>query len=491
LGKLLALSWGMAQLRDLFSRRSGWHLSVLLCLGLGGPALGALDSAGTWSTEGAVQAPAALESASAAPWSLWQTSITPESLDLLARDAEQRLPEEFKVPVGLEKQVQFWLEIYTRYSSREVLIFDENHPDVVYEVIDFRNLARTSRNRAAYEIVSRQVLRDRVAAYQRAFLSLSSRKRSQKRRSREENQVLAATRGLPHSHSWAELKKGLRVQWGQRDQVILGLQSSAPYRVRMEHVFTSMGLPGELTLLSLVESSFNPRAVSHAGAAGVWQFMPDSGAEFLLVRGERGIDERISAIKSTVAAARLLQRNQKMLGSWPAAISAYNHGHGKWLPVSSRDRSSPGRILAQCSKSKHLPTKLGFASRNYYAEFLALLRADKYQDRAYGPRLPVSGQPVRFVEVAEDSKVESLAELHGLAPGALMALNPDILAAKWRVPAGFLLAIPSNQDDFAKIIRATRERERSFRTARSGPRAGRRGSLQAASGGVSSRRPRG
>ncbi|MFN7686036.1 MAG: lytic transglycosylase domain-containing protein, partial [Oligoflexia bacterium] len=228
--------------------------------------------------------------------------------------------------------------------------------------------------------------------------------------------------------------------------------------------------------LSLVESSFNPRAVSYAGAAGVWQFMPDSGAEFMRVNPGEGIDERISPIKSTAAAARLLQRNYKMLGSWPAAIGAYNHGHSKWRRIPQEQRREPGKILAQCSRSPKVSVKLGFASRNYYAEFLALLRAERYQDRAFGPPPSLAGQPVRFVSVGAPSRVDSLAQEHGLAPKTLLELNPDILSAGRLIPSGFLLAVPSKQDEFKTVIAEVGARQRRFQTNRSA----RKSALQAA-----------
>jgi membrane-bound lytic murein transglycosylase D len=458
----------------------------------------ALDAPGAWSPEaGASEVPGEVRESdlASAPWNLWQAHMSDDSSDKLLDDSEDRIPALFDVPREMRDQVRFWLQIYTKYSSREAVIFDEEHPELVYEVVDFRNLARTARNRAAYEIVSRQALRARVAAYQAALIRLSKsgirpgdREPARGRKlSQEERALIRAVRGHSHRHQWAALKRGLRVQWGQRDQVIQGLLASAPHRARMDHVFQSMDLPPELTLLALVESSFNTRALSHAGAAGVWQFMPDSGAEFLRVDRGGGVDERVSPIKSTVAAARLLQRNFRMLGSWPAAISAYNHGHGKWIRVSRRERVAPGRFLTQCSHSRGVPARLGFASRNYYAEFLALLRAERYQETAFGPAPSDSGRAVRFVRVTEPERIDALAQRHGLAPQVLLSLNPDLLSSHLPVARDFLLAVPATDDDFTEIIAATRRRERSFHTSR----AARKSALQAANSRSTPRRRRG
>ncbi len=450
------------------------------------PVRAALDTPASWVSPGTSTPEAEPTSSLAAPWNLWESHIDGTQLQQMLGDTENRVPKEFAIPAGMDEQVRFWLRIYTVYSSRQAVIFDEAHPEIVYEVVDFRNLARTSRNRAAFEIVSRQMLKERVDAYRAGFAQLKRRKVA--RLSAEASTIRRLSGGLRHAHRLDELQKHLRVQWGQRDQVIQGLRASSGYRSRMDHVFEQMKLPKELTLLSLVESSFNSKALSHAGAAGVWQFMPDSGAEFLMIHPSGSIDERVSPIKSTVAAARLLQRNRKMLGTWPAAISAYNNGHGKWLPVSRAEREQPGRILTQCPKDKHVATRLGFASRNYYAEFLALLRADRYRDVAFGGTNADSERPVRFVRVMEPVALSRLADEHRVPASELLGLNPDVLSTRSPLPPGFLVAVPALRDDFSSIIAATEARERAFRNSRT---LARKAQLQAQASSPIGRRPRG
>ena len=85
-------------------------------------------------------------------------------------------------------------------------------------------------------------------------------------------------------------------------------------------------LPQELAALPHVESSFNPSAYSHAGAAGLWQFMPGTGKQYLRI--DRAVDERYDPWKSSEAAAKLLGANYRVTGAWPLAITAYNHGAG-------------------------------------------------------------------------------------------------------------------------------------------------------------------
>src|SRR5205814_10174091 len=76
--------------------------------------------------------------------------------------------------------------------------------------------------------------------------------------------------------------------------------------------------------LVMVKSSFDVKAQLCVGAVGIWQFMTDTGKKFLRISD--ALDERRDPLASTRAAARLLKENYKLLGSWPLAITAYNHG---------------------------------------------------------------------------------------------------------------------------------------------------------------------
>ena len=109
---------------------------------------------------------------------------------------------------------------------------------------------------------------------------------------------------------------------------------------------------------------------------------------------------------------------------------------------------------------------MGFASRNYYAEFLALLRAAHYQDVAYGSSPEALSQPVRFVRLDSVKPLYEVAEDHRIAPTALLELNPDVLSTKKPLPAGFLLAVPARNDDFSLVIDSSKSRSRGARKSR-------------------------
>jgi hypothetical protein len=131
------------------------------------------------------------------------------------------------------------------------------------------------------------------------------------------------------------------------------------------------GVPAECALLPLVESSYE-NARSIAAAVGVWQFTRATGREYLRVSG--GVDERLDPVKSAQAAAKLLRENYDKLGNWPLALTAYNHGRGGMLRAKAEHGSDLTTII-----SDYRGPAFGYASMNFYAEFLAAI--DVYQNR--------------------------------------------------------------------------------------------------------------
>jgi membrane-bound lytic murein transglycosylase D len=312
----------------------------------------------------------------------------------------------------------------------------------------------------AYEIVRDRRIKKRFAEYRAAFAHLAKLSKGRKLTPESkglndtERRVLASIAKAEHPHGIKDWNAGFRGQTGQRDMVVKGLLSAETFFPKMEEVFEELGLPRELTRIPLVESSFNIVAHSKAGARGVWQFMPVVGKEFMKVDEKNGIDERLSPLKSTVAAARLLKRNLVIAGNWPLAITAYNHGYTGIRKLSASERASAidGRLFKLCQKGKR--RTLGYASSNYYAEFLALLHAEAYKDLFYGD-VPMPVAPaLTFHRVNVPLTASDYARRNGIPLQDFRLFNPDVRSPKARLPEGFYVILPGNDGEIDELVSA-------------------------------------
>lgn len=390
------------------------------------------------------------------PGNLHESVVTESSLQTALNDADRKIQPEFKLPRELRPQVEFWMRIYTQYSSQQVVLFDSLHLGI-YEVIDLRDLAKTSRNQVVYEILSKRRVDSVVAKYQAAFTQVShhlahgksrfSKRKKEKPLSHECQLILDRIQSIGHKHPLSELKAAFKTIRGQRDQIISGIAAAESYLPQMEEIFKDQGIPTQLTRLSLVESSFNLNATSKVGASGVWQFMPNIGKKFLVIDEKLDLDERRSPLKSTLAAAKLLKWNHRYLGSWILAIISYNHGLShlpriRHLKLSERETfAEVSHLFQNCGKSR---SKLGWASKSYYSEFLALLHAEVYRDRFYGsvPLQPL--RPVRFERVSTPQTALQFAMHHSFSVLELQNLNADIQSPRQLLPKNYVVLMPKS-----------------------------------------------
>jgi len=188
-----------------------------------------------------------------------------------------------------------------------------------------------------------------------------------------------------------------------------------------------------------VESSFHEGAYSSAGAAGIWQFTRGTGRLFMRVRYD--VDERRDPIFSTHAAAKLLKSNFKRLQSWPLAITAYNHG----TQGMHRAKRKFGDNLCVIIK-KYKSRTFGFASRNFYAEFLAALHVSQNQKK-YFPNV-TKAKPVKQVSMRFDDYVHisTVMKRFGMTRNEISLSNPSlrnpVISGQKRIPKGFVFKAP-------------------------------------------------
>lgn len=184
-----------------------------------------------------------------------------------------------------------------------------------------------------------------------------------------------------------------------------------------EEALDYYGLPLELKYLPVIESALDPTAVSHAGAVGLWQFMPATAKRYDLTVNSL-IDERRDPYKSTYAAARYLRDLYKMFGDWNLVIAAYNCGPTN---VSKAIRRAGGQNDYWVIYP-YLPQE----TRGYVPAFIAAnYIMNYYCEHNICPmksRLPISTDTVM---VSRDLHLTAVAELCGVDREVLKSLNPQ------------------------------------------------------------------
>ena len=115
------------------------------------------------------------------------------------------------------------------------------------------------------------------------------------------------------------------------------------WETTIKSIFTQRGVPQELAELCMVESGCTYRALSHAGALGMWQIMPETGRAYgMTINGY--LDERTDPMKSTLTAAQILRRNYDKIGDWTLATAAYNCGPGRFLKKDNKGKTWPEMV---------------------------------------------------------------------------------------------------------------------------------------------------
>ncbi|MFH7767423.1 LysM peptidoglycan-binding domain-containing protein [Acinetobacter sp. BSP-28] len=236
---------------------------------------------------------------------------------------------------------------------------------------------------------------------------------------------------LKHGDVWKRMTVGFKMDYNHWDARIEAQRgwfiSRQPYLDRLSarasrYLYHTVkeaerrGLPTELALLPIIESSYDPAATSSAAAAGMWQFIPSTGRIYGL-RQTSLYDGRRDVVESTRAAYEFLGGLYNQFGSWELALAAYNAG--------------PGRIQQAINRNKAagLPTdywslKLPQETMNYVPRFLAVAQIIK-NPNAYGVSLPPIANRPHFREVSVGPvSLNEVASITGLSRAELYQLNP-------------------------------------------------------------------
>jgi membrane-bound lytic murein transglycosylase D len=332
-------------------------------------------------------------------------------------------------PPQLQRDVNFWVRVYTQIDTNSGYLHDQYNLAVIYDTLHFApNSSPRSRQRIVNSARDHYVAELRRIASGAAPLSPED----------ERIKALWGAEGTPER--LLEATDDIRFQLGQSNRFRDGLIRSGAWQQDIAQALRDEGLPPELAALPLVESSYNPRAYSKVGAAGLWQFMPSTGRRFMRI--DRAVDDRMDPFAATDAAAQLLAYNHRILGTWPLALTAYNHG----VAGMRRAVETLGTTNIVTIVRNYQSRTFGFASRNFYVSFLAALKIERDPQKYFGAIVPLKEARFREVRIPAYVSIGPLERALDIDPQTLRDLNPALRPAVWRgrraVPRGYELRLP-------------------------------------------------
>lgn len=221
-----------------------------------------------------------------------------------------------------------------------------------------------------------------------------------------------------------------------RSSITVFARRAGRYEQRIRSVLRQKGLPEDLLWLSMVESAHDPRAKSPVGAAGLWQFMPETGKVYGLAQ-DRWADQRFNPVAATEAAASLLSDLKRRFGTWDLAMASYNMGYGGIVGLLKRYNTNDYWALSELEGGLPWETTL------YVPKILALAVVMK--------NLELFG----FKELARDAAVEgddvvvppqtlltTVAQAAGVNVKEIEVLNPELRAGRTPPDAPYTVKVP-------------------------------------------------
>jgi membrane-bound lytic murein transglycosylase D len=300
-------------------------------------------------------------------------------------DEDDLVDDRFEVSPFFYASVNFWFMIYTQFESSYVVIHDRENLSLIYKVLDFSSLHAKGLSKNVLYVLQNKLSDEKLSEFKEDLKYLSHNPFSLSSRAKNIYRILTnAGLTIPIKKSartafFSQLRNRIRTQTGQKDFIRQGIVRSLPYKTFVKKYFSAKKLPEELLAIPFLESSFNPRAESKVGALGPWQFMPLIGSYYLPKKNHL-FDYRSNVGLSSVAAGHLMSENIYLMRSWDLAVTAYNSGT-KHLMKTRRELASSKKKINLEAVIKHSDSAhFGFASKNFYSEFLALTRTLAYEE---------------------------------------------------------------------------------------------------------------
>jgi membrane-bound lytic murein transglycosylase D len=312
--------------------------------------------------------------------------LSNEVLRPYLNDNENRVSDVFKINSYFYPMVNFWFLIYTQFKSNSFVFHDKDNLSIIYKILDFSPLEEKGLSKNSIYILQRKIISEKLTDLKNELQKLSIDPFSNSLSAKKIFYILKKGNiNIPEKNAerkkfFRHLSSNIRTQTGQQNFIQDGIIRSIPFEKFLNRYFIKKKLPKELLAIPFLESSFNPKAQSKVNALGIWQFMPLISSYYVPKRNHH-FDYRFNVGVASVAASFLMNENYSLMKSWDLAVTAYNSGTRHLLKTKRRlDLKNINlETIIKNSDSKHF----GFASKNFYSEFLALVHALAYREKFF------------------------------------------------------------------------------------------------------------
>lgn len=346
----------------------------------------------------------------------------------------------FPTPVAAREGVAFWKRVWSEWTLAQVALHDNVYHQVVYEVIDLPGSVGE-----VYTGEQRDFVKERREALQARLEVLESKLAESEPLDDGEKELALLITSRAGADAIQGARERVRAQRGLRERFLRGVEISGRYLPEFKSIFREAGLPEDLAYLPHVESSFQEHARSSAGAVGMWQFTRPAAKRFLTMTPS--VDERLDPVASARGAARYMKQAFDELGTWPLAVTSYNHGIGGMRRAKERFGEEFDVIISSFDGKT-----FGFASRNFYVSFVAARDVAKAYETSPPPDLTFE-VPLALDHVVLDAPATAAALAHRYR---VKASELAILNRAWTrravrggasIPAGVRVWLPAGTLD--------------------------------------------
>ncbi|MBF0105246.1 MAG: transglycosylase SLT domain-containing protein [Deltaproteobacteria bacterium] len=373
--------------------------------------------------------------------------------------------EEFTVTEDIKNMVDFWTYMFGVYTKDHIILYHAEDVGIVYSVLDFSELSLLEGN--GLDQYKRQTISEEVLRIKKLIKKIADKLGKDENLSGLTPQEMRLAHLLLNAKDHIDLNaealtENLKYRTGFAHRFKESIVQSGMYMDEMQRIFEERGLPVELTVIPFIESSFNLKAYSSAGAAGIWQFIEATGKRYLKI--DEFTDERYDPILAAYAAATHLHHEYQLLGTWPLTINAYNTGPGRMLQaIKALETTDIGTIIKNFKGAGY-----GTDSRNYYPEFLAALNVYNNREEYFDDLEPLPLETFEFIVMPDDVNIKELARFAGITTSDIAEMNlplkPDVIAGNKKLPKGYLLKIKPEAKENMILALQDIHREAQFAT---------------------------